>query len=63
KLNTTVAKLIPGLGDKISLAQENRQQYDEAPRNSDGALHQASEVATPVETGHTHGSGPSNVEE
>jgi hypothetical protein len=31
--------------------QEERQQYDEPPRNPEGALHEASN------TGQTHGSG------
>ncbi|HYN89482.1 MAG TPA: SDR family oxidoreductase, partial [Ardenticatenaceae bacterium] len=52
KLNTTVAKLAPRLGDKMAAMQLNRQQYDEPPRNPDGALYVASE------SGRIYGSGP-----
>lgn len=51
KLNTTVAKLFPSLGDKMAAKQVDRQNYDEAPRNPDGTLYRAGE------SGRTHGSG------
>ena len=35
----------------MSVAQANRQQYDEAPRNPEGALY------SPSEDGQTHGGG------
>jgi short-subunit dehydrogenase len=43
KVNTTVSNLMPGMADKMSAKQLNRQQYDERPRNPDGALFQPSE--------------------
>jgi len=52
KLNTAVAKFAPALGDKMAAKQAERQQYDEAPLNPDGALHHTSE------TGHVHGRSP-----
>ena len=52
KINTTVSKILPSLGDKMSAKQVDRQQYDEPPRNPDGALYQAGEG------GEIHGSGP-----
>jgi short-subunit dehydrogenase len=55
KLNTTVAKLIPSLADKMSAKQVDRQHYDEKPRNPDGALNRPSE--TTGVAGQTHGTG------
>lgn len=52
KLNTTVAKIAPGLGDKISAKQADRQKTDVPPRNPEGTLYKAGE------TGQTHGFGP-----
>jgi short-subunit dehydrogenase len=43
KVNTAVSNLLPGVADKMSAKQVNRQQYDERPRNPDGALYQPSE--------------------
>lgn len=51
-LNTAVAKIAPGLGDKISAKQADRQQSDEPPRNPEGTLYK------PGETGHTRGEKP-----
>lgn len=51
KLNTTISKIAPALGDKMSAMQANRQQYDEPPRDPAGALH------APNHSGQTHGSG------
>jgi short-subunit dehydrogenase len=51
KVNTTVAKLLPGLGDKLAAMQANRQQYDEPPRDPQGTLYK------PGEEGRTHGVG------
>ncbi len=51
KLNTTIGKLLPGIGDKMSGAQADRQHYDEPPRNPEGALF------VPGQDGQTHGSG------
>lgn len=51
KLNTTIANLMPGIGDKMSVAQADRQHYDEAPRSPEGALEHT------ANTGNTHGSG------
>jgi short-subunit dehydrogenase len=55
KVNTTVAKLAPGLGDKMAAKQVDRQHYDEKPRNPDGALNRPSE--TTGVAGQTHGTG------
>lgn len=55
KLDTGLAKFIPSLGDKMAAKQVNRQQYDESPRNPDGALYQPSEKSQVV--GQTHGTG------
>jgi short-subunit dehydrogenase len=55
KVNTTVAKLAPGLGDKMAAKQVDRQHYDERPRNPDGALNRPSE--TTGVSGQTHGTG------
>jgi len=38
-VNTTLAKVAPGLGDKMAAAQADRQQRDEPPRNPAGSLH------------------------
>jgi short-subunit dehydrogenase len=50
-LNTTISKLAPGLGDKISAKQVDRQQYQEPARDPQGTLYKAGE------SGRTHGSG------
>lgn len=54
-LNTAMAKLAPGLGDKLAAKQVDRQHYDEPPRNPDGALDRPSEATGVV--GQTHGTG------
>ena len=54
-VNTTVAKVAPGLGDKIAAKQLDRQHYDEKPRNPDGALERPSE--TTGVAGQTRGTG------
>ncbi|HYG63825.1 MAG TPA: SDR family oxidoreductase [Thermoanaerobaculia bacterium] len=54
KLNTTVAKIAPGLGDKLSSKQADRQQYNEPPRDPEGTLYK------PGEEGRIHGEGPSS---
>ncbi|HZN67251.1 MAG TPA: SDR family oxidoreductase [Tepidisphaeraceae bacterium] len=54
KLNSMVAKLAPGMGDRMAAKQVNRQQYDERPRNPDGALNEPSERTV---AGQTHGTG------
>lgn len=51
KVNTTMQNLMPTLAEKMSAQLANKQQYDEAPRNPDGALYMASGG------GHIHGSG------
>ena len=50
-LNTVMAKVAPGLADKMSAKQVDRQQYDEAPRSPEGTLR------TPGESGRIRGSG------
>jgi NAD(P)-dependent dehydrogenase (short-subunit alcohol dehydrogenase family) len=52
KVNTFVAKVAPGIGDKIAAKQVHRQQYDERPRDPHGALYKPSETG-----GQVHGSG------
>jgi short-subunit dehydrogenase len=54
-INTTIAKIAPSLGDKMSAKQVDRQQYDEPPRDPAGALHK------PSEKGRVKGSGPSKT--
>jgi len=48
KVNTAMSHLMPGMADKMSAKQANRQQLDKPPRNPDGALHQPSERTTIV---------------
>src|SRR3954463_2760709 len=54
-VNTTMAKLLPGLGDKMAAQQVDRQHYDEPPRDPAGALDRPSEATGVV--GQTHGTG------
>lgn len=55
KMDTLLQKFMPALGDKMSAMQTGRQQYDEPPRNPEGALYAASEATGVV--GQTHGTG------
>lgn len=55
KLDTMMAKFAPALGDKMGAMQAKRQQYDERPRNPQGALYEASEATGVV--GQTYGTG------
>lgn len=41
KINTTMHKVLPSIAQKLDAMQAGRQQYDEPPRNPDGALYQA----------------------
>jgi NADP-dependent 3-hydroxy acid dehydrogenase YdfG len=50
-INTLAAKLAPGLADRRSAKQVDRQHYDEPPRNPDGGLWQA------AAEGLVHGTG------
>ncbi len=52
-INTTIAKIAPGLGDKLAAGYVKKQQYDEPPRNPEGTLDR------PGRTGQVRGSGPS----
>lgn len=54
-MNTIVAKVAPGLADKMAAKQVDRQHYDERPRNPDGALNQPSQDTGVV--AQTHGTG------
>jgi len=56
-LNTTIHNLIPKLGDKMSTAQQDRQHYDEAPRDPAGSLH------SPAADGDGHIKGSGGVQE
>jgi short-subunit dehydrogenase len=51
KLNTAVAKIAPGLGDKLAAKYVDRQQYDEPPRNPEGTLYTAGEEGRVTGTG------------
>lgn len=51
KINTATHKFLPALAQKIEARQASRQQYDEAPRNPEGALYR------PGGTGQVYGSG------
>jgi short-subunit dehydrogenase len=51
KINTAAHKILPGLAQKLEAKQASRQQYDEMPRNPEGALYQ------PGGTGQVYGSG------
>ena len=52
KLNTTLAKLAPALGDRMAALQADRQQEDRPPANPEGTLYQ------PGESGRVHGHSP-----
>ena len=43
-VNTLVAKVAPGVGDKMSAKQVDRQQRDEPPRHPEGTLHSPSDA-------------------
>ena len=51
KVNTAMFHFAPAIADWMAGKQADRQQYDEAPRNPDGALYR------PGESGHMHGRG------
>ncbi|VTT99382.1 short-chain dehydrogenase : Short-chain dehydrogenase/reductase SDR OS=Nitrosospira multiformis (strain ATCC 25196 / NCIMB 11849) GN=Nmul_A1489 PE=3 SV=1: adh_short [Gemmataceae bacterium] len=54
-LNTTVAKILPGLGDKLAAARIGDLAADAPPLNPDGSLHRPSEDIGAA--GRTHGAG------
>ena len=51
RVNTAMAKAVPGLADRVAAKQADRQQYDEPPRDPAGTLF------TPGESGRVRGSG------
>ncbi|HSI34740.1 MAG TPA: SDR family oxidoreductase [Tepidisphaeraceae bacterium] len=54
KVNTFMAKYVPGMADRMAAKQVENLKRDEPPRrDSEGALHAASEAKTTA--GHTHG--------
>lgn len=55
KLNTTIAKLMPPLGDTLATMQAGRQQRAEAPHAREGTLYRAGE------SGRIHGRGNENA--
>jgi short-subunit dehydrogenase len=55
KMNTTISKLAPKVGDKMAAKYKDRQQYDERPRHPEGTLEQASELIGAA--GRIYGSG------
>ena len=54
KVNTTAAKLTPGIAEKMAAKQVKNLHYEERPRNPDGALNRPSEANL---AGQTHGTG------
>ncbi len=54
-LNTLMAKLLPGFGEKLAAKQADSLHYEEPPRHPEGTLNQPGE-ATGV-AGQTHGTG------
>jgi short-subunit dehydrogenase len=54
-INTTIAKVLPGMADKMAATYAGRQHYDEKPRHPEGILHQPSEAVHVA--GRTHGTG------
>lgn len=55
KVNTAMAKAMPGVAEKMASKYYDRQQYDEPPRDPEGALHRPSAETTDV--GHKRGPG------
>lgn len=55
KVNTALFKVAPGIGESMAAKQHDRQQYDEPPRDRQGALHRPSEATEVV--GQAHGTG------
>lgn len=53
KMNTTISKIAPSLGDKMTAMQADRQQRDERPRDPAGTLYK------PSEDGRIYGEGSS----
>ena len=54
-INTTIAKVLPGMADKLVAKLADKMHYDEPPRNPAGALFQPSEATQVV--GQRHGTG------
>jgi len=52
KVNTTISKIAPSLGDKMSAKQTDRQQRPEPPHDPEGTLYK------PGESGRVHGLAP-----
>lgn len=52
KINTTLSKLLPSLGDRMAALQADRQQEARPPENPEGTLYQ------PGESGRVHGHPP-----
>jgi short-subunit dehydrogenase len=59
-VNTTVAKLAPGLADRMVAGHVDKQHYDEPPRVPAGILNQSSETVGVV--AQTHGTGGHQAE-
>jgi hypothetical protein len=55
KLNTTMAKLVPPVGEAMAKMQMGRQQREEAPHAREGTLY------SPGESGRIHGRGNDNA--
>jgi short-subunit dehydrogenase len=54
-LNTTMAKVIPGMADRMAAAMVDKQHYDEPPRNPQGAFYRPSQETQVA--GQIHGTG------
>lgn len=52
RINTTLSKLLPSLGDRMAALQADRQQEERAPLNPEGTLYR------PGESGRVHGHPP-----
>lgn len=55
KVNTAMAKIVPGIAGRLAASYSERQQYDEPPRRAEGALFAASETTGVV--GRARGTG------
>ncbi len=60
-INTTVAKILPALGEMMGRMQIGRQERDETPHPQEGTLYEPGEVAGVGGQGRTHGRGDENA--
>jgi short-subunit dehydrogenase len=62
-INTTVAKILPRLGDRMSEMQMGRQQRDEPARTREGSLYEASEDGRTTGRGNDNPADPKEAKE